>query len=217
MKHPNTFIFDLDGTLIDTIGDLTAALNHGLSLFGFGTKTVSEVKDAIGNGMRILVKRCCPNGTDENTLAAVNKAFGTYYMAHLDDFSRPYDGMQDLVQRLGAEGYKTAVLTNKDHFAAETIIHKYFGCDMLTLGVTDFEFRKPNPASAFRLLEKLGSRACDAVMIGDSPTDMLTAENAAMRSVAVLWGYRKKEQLLPYKPDAFCASQSELYGVLTNL
>lgn len=216
MTSPRLFVFDLDGTLIDTIGDLTSSLNHALSLYGFAERTVGEVKAFIGNGMYMLVKRSCPDGTDEQTLMNIKNAFAEYYTDNVAVFSRSYDGMAALLKRLEAEGHKTAVLTNKDQRAAEVLIHKFFG-GIKTVGVVSFDRRKPDPTSAFELLEYFGVAPRDAVMIGDSPADVLTAKNAGMRSVSVLWGYRTRKQLEPCLPDAFCDSPDALYDILINI
>ena len=189
-----TVIFDLDGTLLDTLEDLAAAVDHALARRGFPLHTVEEYRGMVGHGVRNLVIRALPpeRQTDERLVGACLADFKAYYSAHIDVHTRPYPGMPELVTRLHRAGIRLAIASNKFQEGTETLVGRFFpGIPFVAiLGNREGYPLKPDPEIVREVLRASGVRQEEAVMVGDSPTDMKTAENGGIRAVAVGWGYR---------------------------
>ena len=187
-----TVVFDLDGTLIDTIGDLAAAVEHALSKNGFPGHEVEEYRKMVGHGIRNLVTRALPEGVSEETVDSVLKDFLEYYTTHIDVFSKPYPGIHDLLRSLIAEGVKLAVASNKFQEGTEMLMRRFFPDVHFVriLGNAPGLPLKPDPEVIRLALEAAGTR--NAVMVGDSATDIRTGHNAGIRSIAVTWGFRPR-------------------------
>ena len=185
-------IFDLDGTLIDTIGDLAAAVDHALSVFGFPGHSIEEYRKMVGHGIRNLVTRSLPEGASEETVDAALAEFVKYYKAHIDDLSRPYPGMQALLRRLTEEGISIAVASNKFQEGTQMLMRRFFPDIpfICILGNREGFPLKPDPQIVNEVLRRSGQPADAAALVGDSPTDMKTAWNGGIRGIAVQWGYR---------------------------
>lgn len=190
-------IFDLDGTLVDTIDDLGAAVNHALSLRGLPLHGREEYRLMVGNGVRNLVHRAMPEELkgDTGLLDALLADFINWYSCHLDVRSRPYPGIPELLARLRAEGVKLAVASNKFQAGTDRIIARFFpGIDFCAvLGGRDGVPLKPDPSVVRTIMETASASRESTVMVGDSATDMLTAKAAGICGAAVTWGFRPAE------------------------
>ena len=215
MKH--AVIFDLDGTLLNTLGDLRAATNHALEVRGLPPHSMEEIRQFIGNGIRLLICRAMPEGTPEAEIDAALDDFKAYYAAHIHDRTVPYDGIPQLLTALRKRGIKVAVLSNKIDSASQQLI-EYF-CP----GKTDVVFgehvgvpRKPDPTSCRMVMQQLGVQPEQVLYVGDSGTDMQTAKNAGLYAVGVTWGFRSKEVLLEYGADILVHRPEQILQILDS-
>lgn len=207
-------LFDLDGTLVDTMPDIAAAVNSALSARGLSPRTLEEVRMFIGDGAEMLIRRACGD-VPEETVKLVSSDFMSYYWHHLYDFSEPYDGILEVVRHLKDSGAYLAVVTNKPSVAAKPIIDRFFGGLFdVVLGVSEPCDRKPQPTQAIKASEISGISLDNAVMVGDSGTDIETARNAGIKCCSVLWGYRSADELKPFRPDMLAYSPRELKDLL---
>ena len=195
----NLVIFDLDGTLLNTLEDLAEAVNHVLELRGFPLHTVSEYRRMVGHGIRNLIRQALPPTMEvkDAYVEACVADFKAYYSAHIDVHTRPYPGMVELLNELHSRGIKLAVASNKFQEGTEHLIHEFFPDVpfVAILGNQEGFPLKPAPEVVKEVLAKARVPKEDAVMVGDSPTDMLTAANGGIDAIAVSWGYRSKEDL----------------------
>ncbi len=189
-------IFDLDGTLLDTLRDLYEAVNFALREFSFPERTIDEVRSFIGNGVVKLMERSTPDDTDEKTQEECLGVFRQHYLAHMADNTAPYDGVADLISDLRARGVKIAVVSNKLHPAVAQLCEDYFpGLIDLAIGVSVESERKPSPVNVIKAMNHYGVTADETVYIGDSEVDVQTAHNAKVRCIGVTWGFRDREVL----------------------
>lgn len=191
-------IFDLDGTLIDTINDLGSAVNHVLLSAGMPLHTMEDYRLMVGGGIRNLVYRALPeeHKNDEKLLDSLLKEFVTYYSAHISDFSRPYDGMPELLKDLSERGkVRLAVASNKFQAGTQTLIERLYpevAFDCVYGGRDGFPL-KPDPAVVQGIMKECGVGSSSCIMVGDSAVDIKTAAAAGIASVAVSWGFRPAE------------------------
>lgn len=205
----NTVIFDLDGTLLNTLDDLHAAVNHALRKSGYPERTIDEVRRFIGNGVVKLMERSTPDGTDPKTNARCLDIFREYYLQHMNDSTAPYDGIVEMLKALKEKGIKTAVVSNKLHSAVVALCEDCFaGLIDAAIGVSDEQERKPSPINVFKAMEQLKSEKTYTIYIGDSEVDVQTAKNAGLLCIGVTWGFRDEEELkqagaefIAYTPD----------------
>ena len=189
-------IFDMDGTILDTLEDLSASLNYALRLSGFEERTLAEVRSFVGNGIRKLVERGVPAGTSEAEIDRVFADFSAHYKLHCADKTKPYDGIRELLLELRSRGMKIAVVSNKADFAVQELCRQYFEQIFdAAVGEQNVVRKKPAPDSVNTVLEKLEICRTNAVYIGDSEVDIETAKNAQMDCIAVDWGFRDREYL----------------------
>ncbi len=189
-------IFDLDGTILDTLTDLTDSVNYALSLEGFPPRTASEVRSFLGNGMKRLLTLSVPEGTDEETFGRIFSAFAAHYKVHCLDNTFPYEGIPELLRQLRESGLKTAVVSNKGDFAVQEIIDARFpGLFDYVVGERPGISRKPAPDTVFACLKAFGLSPAEAVYIGDSEVDAETGRNAGMPVILVDWGFRDRADL----------------------
>ena len=193
MKY-KLILFDLDGTLLDTLDDLSEAVNYALGLRGLPGHTREEYMKMVGHGIRNLVKQALPEDkqTNDVLIDSALADFKAYYTAHIDVYTHPYPGMQRVVEMLHKEGVQMAVASNKFQEGAEYLIRKFFpGIPFVAvLGNRPGFPLKPDPEIVGEVLRRSGVRPEDAVLVGDSPTDMNTAANGGIAAIAVTWGYR---------------------------
>ena len=213
-------VFDLDGTLLDTLDDLTSAVNAALTAYQLPKRTREEVRGFIGNGIVKLMERAVgENVLQDTTFNEVLTAFKEYYKAHCADETKPYDGVMELLQELKARGVKTAVLSNKADFAVKLLAKEYFG-DLLEEAVGENEAagirKKPAPDGLFAVMEKLGAAKNNTVYIGDSEVDIQTAKNAGVDCISVTWGFKDREFLAENGAKILINSPMEILSFAKN-
>ena len=192
----DAYLFDLDGTLLDTLDDLTAAVNHVMTSFGLATHTRDEVRGFVGNGIRNLMERSIPQGQSNPCFEDAFHLFETYYTAHCNEQTRPFDGMPELLRNLRDAGCQLAIISNKNDAAVKELAHHYFADTVSTaIGVSAAVRRKPAPDTVLSAMREFGCTAKRALYIGDSDVDKITADNAAIDCALVTWGYRDRELL----------------------
>lgn len=209
-------IFDLDGTLLNTIDDLANSVNFMLKQSNFPTFSVDEFKYKVGNGMRKLIERSLPETykTDEQIEKSL-EVFMACYNKHKNDNTAPYENILDLLETLKQKGIKLAVATNKAHIAAKPLVENTFqGLFDEIAGQKENVPTKPNPQIVFSILEKLNVMPDECLFVGDSGVDMQTAKNASIKAVGVLWGFRKEDELLQNGADEIISSPLELLKLI---
>ena len=190
----DTIIFDLDGTLLNTLEDLRDSVNYALSKQNFPLRTLPEIRSFVGNGIRLLMERAVPENIDEETFEVCFKDFCDYYKIHMEDKTAPYEGINEMLVNIKKAGFKTTIVTNKADFAAQDLCKRMFGDTIdLIVGSSDDRPNKPAPDGVYYALEKLGSKCENSIFVGDADTDILTANNAGLPSIGVLWGFRDRE------------------------
>lgn len=210
-------IFDLDGTLLDTLGDLHAAVNHALRAFGFPERSLEEVRRFIGNGVVKLMQRSTPENTDEETDRKCLEAFREYYLVHMRDMTVPYEGVIHLIENLREKGIRTAVVSNKLHQAVAELCEDYFpGLIDHAIGVSDEKERKPSPVNVFRAMEKMGVRADECIYVGDSEVDIQTSHNAGVKCIGVTWGFRDREELIEAGVEKTASDCNAVFSLIVD-
>lgn len=211
----DTYIFDLDGTLLDTLLDLANAVNFAMRKMNYKERTVDEVRSFIGNGIRVLISRSVPPDTGKADYEKALELFTEYYLEHISDFTKPYDGITEVVDTLKAQGKKIAVVSNKADKAAKTIVRDMFGekFDMV-VGKTDKFPAKPAPDSVLYVIDTLGSQRESCIYIGDSEVDVHTAHNAGLPCVGVTWGNRDRAELEKSGAEFIVDAPSEIISAI---
>ena len=214
MKH---CIFDLDGTLLDTLADLHNAVNHALRLNSMPERTIDEVRMMVGNGVRKLMLRAVPNGEDNPLFEKTFADFRAYYSAHSFDNTRPYDGIMPMLAKLKDMGVGMSVVSNKMDAATKPLVKRFFG-DYIDVAIGECESegirRKPAPDMVHKAIREMGIKAEDCVYIGDSDVDLQTARNSNLPCISVLWGFRDKEFLASIGANSFASSPMDIPGML---
>ena len=206
-------LFDLDGTLLNTLEDLRDAVNHTMRLYGCPERSLDEIREFIGHGADQLVRRSlegAPSAPDPEVALASYKA---YYARHSQIKTRPYDGVLEALAEIGS-CFPVAIVTNKPDMAAKPLCKHYFG-DIHTRGVKDDCPRKPAPDMVYKAMAEIGADAC--VYVGDSEVDVITARNAGMPCLSVLWGFRDKEIIEAEGGKHFCSDPRQLPEMLRQL
>lgn len=196
----NTYIFDLDGTLLSTLADLAASCNYALTSNGMPERTIDEVRRFVGNGVKKLMERAIPGGLENPAFDKTYADFRQHYMQHNLDTTCPYDGVMELLQELKRRGKKVAVVSNKFYAATQELCRHFFGDELVPVAIGEREDirKKPAPDTVIEAMKQLGVTAEGAVYIGDSDVDIETARNSGMPCISVLWGFRDKEFLLAH-------------------
>lgn len=208
-------IFDLDGTILNTLDDLSASLNFALKKSGYPMRTTEEVKSFVGNGIRKLIERGVPTGTDKISIDKVYSDFSEHYRIHCADMTKPYDGIPELLKKLKKNGIKTAVVSNKADYAVQNLCIQYFnGLFDAAVGEHDGVRRKPAPDLVFIILEKLEIKCQNAVYIGDSDVDIETAKNSGMDCIAVEWGFRDRSLLIKSGAENIVSNPMEIAEIV---
>lgn len=214
MKY-QLIIFDMDGTILDTLEDLADSLNHALTKHGYPARTIEEVRSFVGNGIRKLVERGIGQPVSEEELDSLCATQKEYYSVHCADKTKPYDGILELLSQLRQSGYKTAVVSNKADYAVQNLSKQYFdGLFDLSVGERPGVQRKPAPDSVNEVLKQLQVTKEQAVYIGDSDVDIRTARNAEMDCIAVDWGFRDREVLQSHGADTIVSSPEEILDLV---
>lgn len=197
MKY-NTVIFDLDGTLLNTLEDLAASVNYALTVHNMPKRSIDEVRRFIGNGVAMLIRRSVQEGTSEDEISATLSDFKEHYKKNIYNKTVPYVGITELLAELKKRGYKLAIVSNKVDFAVKDLRDKFFPNIDVAIGDSPDMERKPAPDMVFRALEELGSTADESVYIGDTSVDIMTAKNSGMDSISTSWGFRERKELTDY-------------------
>lgn len=191
-----SILFDLDGTLLDTLDDLSTSVNHALRTHGLPERSTMEVRSFLGNGIRNLMLDAVGRGVSPEAFEPVFNSFRTYYVDHCLDFTKPFAGIMDLLKALKERGITMAVVSNKLHPAVVELNERFFR-DYITSAVGESATvrRKPNPDAVLAALNELGCGKDEAVYVGDSEVDLKTAQNAGLQCMLVLWGFRDEDFL----------------------
>lgn len=212
-------VFDLDGTLLDTLEDLFLADNYVLSAMGFPPVTREETASYTGNGIKQLVRLSIPDGEDNPRFNEAYRAYLDRYIPRCDEHTRPYEGIIPALKILKESGVFVAVVSNKNHAAVSALCERHFkGLVSVAIGENEAAGirKKPYPDTVFSALETLGVRVEEAVYVGDSEVDILTAKNCGLPCVSVLWGFRSKEALINAGAGEFASSAEELIKILSK-
>lgn len=212
MKY-NTYIFDLDGTLLNTLTDLAASCNYALRKHGMPEHSIDDVRRFVGNGVRLLMERAVPGGADNPDFEAAFASFREHYMLHSLDTTRPYDGITEVLEELKRRGCRLAVVSNK-MMAATVELCRHFFPELIEVAIGENEAegirKKPAPDTVFAALRRLGVESAGAVYVGDSDVDVQTAANAGLPCISVLWGFRDRDFLIQNGAKTFISAPSEL-------
>ena len=207
-------LFDLDGTLLDTLTDLHQAINHTLRQFGYPERTTKEVRRFVGNGARRLIQQALPGMPSDSQVTEALEAFHVYYNATCNDGATcPYPGIPEALAQLQKK-YPVAVVSNKPDPAVKALCEKYFP-GVMALGVTEDCPRKPAPDMVRKVMGQMGVETC--VYVGDSEVDVLTAKNADVPCVSVLWGFRDREEIEAAGGKHFCAQAEDLPEMIEKI
>lgn len=215
MQQYHTYIFDLDGTLLDTLDDLASAVNYALRTYGMPEHSRDAIRRFVGNGVRMLMIRAVPDGEQNPKFEEVFETFRKYYMQHSLDTTRPYDGISEMLATLRQRGCRLAVVSNKFDAATKELC-KHFFPNTIEVAVGEHEAegirKKPAPDTVIEALSQLGVSSKNAVYVGDSDVDLETARNAALPCISVLWGFRDRDFLLAHGATTFITSPKEFYS-----
>ena len=209
----STFIFDLDGTLLDTLGDLAASVNYALRTHHLPEHSVDDVRMMVGNGVRRLMERAVQEGADNPLFNNAFSTFRQHYLEHSLDTTRPYDGISEMLRELKLRGCRTAVVSNKFHAATSELCQHFFP-DTIDVAVGEHEAegirKKPAPDTVFEALRQLEVGKEEAGYVGDSDVDIATARNSGLPCISVLWGFRDQNFLIGHGATTLISRPEEL-------
>ena len=208
-------IFDLDGTLLDTLDDLCNSVNYSLRTNNFPERSLAEVRTFVGNGIRLLIERSVPEGTSKELIDKTFECFKTYYAVHCNDKTKTYPGVMDMLKELKKNGYKIAVLSNKAQYAVTKLCDIYFN-NLLddAVGARENIAKKPSPDALYICAENNNINLNNVIYVGDSDVDVATANNAGVRGIAVTWGFRSRELLIKCGAENLADNTDELLQIL---
>ncbi len=214
----NTIIFDLDGTLLDTLTDLTNSVNYALEQYGFPTHSEDEVRQMVGNGVAILMERAIPGGRTFPEFEDCLKTFQEHYAIHKKDETKPFPGVMKFLKAAVERGMKLAVVSNKFDLAVKGLCKDFFDPYITTaIGESPQIAHKPAPDTVFAAMKELKSPPECCVYIGDSDVDLATADNAGIPCISVSWGFRSREFLLDHGAARIADSMEDLWNILSDL
>ena len=207
------YIFDLDGTLLDTLQDLAASVNYALRQHHMPEHSIDDVRRFVGNGVRRLMGRAIPEGAANPAFEAAFATFRKYYMEHSLDTTRPYDGIPELIHELKKRGCRMAVVSNKMMAATQELVHHFFPEIEVAIGEDEAAGirKKPAPDTVFAAMKQLGEGS--AVYVGDSDVDLATARNSGLPCISVLWGFRDRDFLLAHGATTFVEQPLDILGI----
>lgn len=207
----DTYIFDLDGTLLSTLEDLAASCNYALKTNGMPERTIEEVRRFVGNGVKKLMERAIPGGLENEKFDKTYEDFRHHYMMHNLDTTQPYPGVMEMLEELKARGKNIAVVSNKFYAATQALCRHFFG-DLVDVAIGEREDirKKPAPDTVIEAMRQLHVTNKKAVYIGDSDVDVMTAENSGMPCISVLWGFRDLDFLIAHDATIFVSSPLQL-------
>ena len=217
----NVYVFDLDGTLLDTLQDLANSVNYALRQHGMPEHSIDDIRRFVGNGVRLLMERAVPDGARNPQFEAAFATFRQYYMQHSLDTTRPYDGIPELIHELKNRGCQMAVVSNKMMAATQELVHHFFPDIPVAIGEHEAAGirKKPAPDTVFEALRQLGiihhpssiiHHPSDIVYVGDSEVDIETARNSGLPCISVLWGFRSCDFLLAHGATTFAERPADI-------
>ena len=213
MKEYSTYIFDLDGTLLDTLNDLYQSVNYAMNECGFPLHTVEDVRRFVGNGVRMLMIRAIPDGDKNPRFEEAFDIFRKHYLQHSLDTTRPYPGIEEMLSQLKKRGKHLAVVSNKLDVATKELISHFFG-DLIDVAIGENEKagvrKKPAPDTVDEALRQLGVGKEGAVYVGDSDVDLQTAVNSKLPCISVLWGFRDRDFLNAHGASVYAETPEEI-------
>lgn len=216
MKY-DLIIFDMDGTILNTLEDLKNSLNYVLQQAGYQTRTLEEVRTFVGNGIRKTIERALPSDIEEEKIDELFSLFMYYYAIHNTDNTKPYNGVIDLLKELKHLGYKTAVVSNKQDSAVKSLCKKFFtGLFDVEIGEKENIAKKPDPDEVNEVLKILNIDRTKSIYIGDSEVDIQTAQNSKMKSIIVDWGFRDRKFLYEHGAEVIVSNPSEILDIINK-
>lgn len=215
MKKYDTVIFDLDGTLLNTLEDLTDSVNFALTLHGFPCREISEIRSFVGNGVARLMELSTPDGINNPKYEKCLEDFRQHYSGNMQNKTNMYEGIMELLKQLSKKNYKIAIVSNKFDAAVKKLNRIYFGEYIkVAIGESENVSKKPAPDTVFKALEELGSIASKSVYVGDSEVDVKTAKNSGIVCIGVTWGFRGREVLEERGADYIIDKPEELLKII---
>ena len=216
MKY-DLIIFDMDGTILNTLEDLKNSLNYVLQQAGYQTRTLEEVRTFVGNGIRKTIERALPSDIEEEKVDELFSLFMDYYAIHNTDNTKPYNGVIELLKELKHLGYKTAVVSNKQDSAVKSLCKKFFtGLFDVEIGEKENIAKKPDPDEVNEVLKILNIDRTKSIYIGDSEVDIQTAQNSKMKSIIVDWGFRDRKFLYEHGAEVIVSNPSEILNIINK-
>lgn len=211
MTEYYAYIFDLDGTLLDTLGDLAASVNAALEACQMPCRSIDEVRAFVGNGVKVLMQRAVPEETDEKRMEEALEVFRRHYLVHSMDTTCPYEGIIPLLESLKSQGKKIAVVSNKFQKATQELCEHFFGSLVdVAIGESESIRKKPAPDTVLEAMRRLNVDTTQAVYIGDSDVDIQTARNCSLPCISVLWGFRSRDFLLKHGATILVGEPEEI-------
>ncbi len=217
MNNITTIIFDMDGTVLNTLDDLTDAVNHVFSQFDLPARSSEDYRKFFGNGIGYAMKCAAPEGTPDSLFDEMIPVFREYYDKHCLDKTRPYDGILELMSTLKEKGYKMAIVSNKIDSAVKELNDRFFSEYVaVAIGEKPGIKRKPAADTVLAALDELGASRSEAVYIGDSEVDLQTAKNSGLSCISVLWGFRDKNLLIENGATVFAKTPEDVLAILES-
>jgi phosphoglycolate phosphatase len=219
-KRKVALLFDLDGTLLNTLDDLTNSVNATLANFGFPHRTKEEIRSFIGNGIKKLIERALPHNSSEELVLKCLNFFTKHYQDHINDYSKPYPGIIKLIKECHKQEVKMAVVTNKFQTGAVALVKRYFSPYIqVVVGQRFGRLTKPDPEPVYEALKKLDlQKSNDLILyVGDSDVDILTARNAELPVICVDWGFKERSDLQKFHTDYLVSFPEEILTILKQL
>lgn len=214
----STIVFDLDGTLLNTLEDLADSTNYALRQYGFAERTLEEIRAFVGNGVRKLIERALPEGAENPLFNSVFSCFKSYYVDHCMEKTGLYAGIPEMLHELKSAGYHLAIVSNKLQSGVDELYEHYFSDTVeVAVGERPELNRKPAPDMVLLALEKLGVSTDEAVYVGDSDVDVATARNSGLPCISVLWGFRDKEFLVQHGAHCFAQTPEEICQIIKSM
>ena len=218
MNRIHTVVFDMDGTVLDTLDDLTASVNHVLGRYGLPARTREDYRRFFGSGIRYALRQAVPPEVSEERIDEMLPIFKAHYDQHCLDRTRPYPGILELMEALKARGCRMAIVSNKIDSAVKELNARFFSDYVsVAIGEKPGVRRKPAPDMVLAALEELGATRAEAVYVGDSEVDLQTARNADLPCVAVLWGFRDRAFLAENGAGTFAETPMDVAAILPSL
>ena len=211
----DTIIFDLDGTLLNTLEDLHACFNKAITEYGYPKRTLEEIKSFVGNGIKKAIERALPNNIDEFELNKIVNYFRNYYEQHMLELTKPYDGIIEMLEVLKSNNYKLAVVSNKYDAAVKALCKNYFGKYIdIAIGESEGVRKKPEIDGVMKAIKELNSSIDNSIYIGDSDVDIKTAKNVGIPCISVLWGFRDKDFLIKNGGKFFAEKPKDIIKII---